>query len=120
MTHNISDDILHDKLTTIEQVLEGIEKGGGAVHLRDLSSLLIHVMGMVERDPGLEAAADDLYAAAHGVVRDSHVDAQPLARKLRLLRDSRQRFRNRLFGAVERSAASQRKVHVTSSILCAA
>ncbi|WP_150117779.1 hypothetical protein [Microvirga vignae] len=86
----------------VEQILSGIENGGGAIHLRDLASLLVEMIGAFERDPGLEAATDDLYAAAERLVRDRHVGVQPLVRKLRLLSDAHARFRHRMEGMADR------------------
>ena len=102
MTSIISAAEMNDKLSTIERVLAGIERGGGAIHLRDLTALLVETISMLERNPGLEVAADDLYAAAERFVRDSHVGAQPPARKQRLLTEAHSRFCRRLRGRVER------------------
>ncbi|WP_133239342.1 hypothetical protein [Microvirga sp. KLBC 81] len=102
MTSVISAAEMNDKLSTIERVLSGIERGGGAIHLRDLTALLVETISMLERDPGLEVAADDLYAAAERFVRDSHVGSQPPARKQRLLTEAHMRFHRRLKGNVER------------------
>jgi hypothetical protein len=92
----ISHQSLDGHLQTIGRVLSGIEKGGGVVHLRDLGLLLIEATGLLERNPGLVAAADDLYAAAEAVVRDSHRGAQPIVRKLRLFREAHERFSSRM------------------------
>ena len=92
MINSISRQTIDEHLQTIGQVLFGIERGGGVVHLRDLGLLLIEATGLLERNPGLVAAADDLYAAAEAVVRDSHKGAQPIVRKLRLFREAHERF----------------------------
>ena len=92
----ISHQSLDGHLQTIGRVLSGIERGGGVVHLRDLGLLLIEAKGLLERNPGLVAAADDLYAAAEAVVRDSHRGAQPIVRKLRLFREAHERFSSRM------------------------
>ena len=96
MVNSISRQTIDEHLQTIGQVLSGIERGGGVVHLRDLGLLLIEATGSLERNPGLVAAADDLYAAAEAVVRDSHKGAQPIVRKLRLFREAHERFSNRI------------------------
>src|SRR3712207_2879673 len=93
---------MNEQLGTIERVLSGIEKGGGAIHVRDLASLLVDLISALERDPGLEAAADDLHAAAERFMRDSHVGAQPHAKKQRLLMEAHLRFCSRLAGAMRR------------------
>ena len=96
MIDTISRQTIDEQLQTIGRVLSGIERGGGVVHLRDLRLLLIEATGLLEHNPGLVAAADDLYAAAEGVVRDSHKRAQPIVRKLRLFRKALKRFSSRM------------------------
>jgi hypothetical protein len=64
--------------------------------LYSLQQQLIELMGLVERIPGIEAATGDLYAAAEALVADQTVRSQPIARKLRLLADAHQRFREHL------------------------
>jgi hypothetical protein len=96
MIDTISRQTIDEQLQTIGRVLYGIERGGGVVHLRDLGLLLIEATGLLERNPGLVAAADDLYAAAEAVVRDSHKGAQPIVRKLRLFRAAHERFSSRM------------------------
>ena len=96
MIDTISCQTIDGHLQTIGRVLSGIERGGGVVHLRDLGLLLIEATGLLERNPGLVAAADDLYAAAEAVVRDSHRGAQPIVRKLRLFREAHKRFPSRM------------------------
>ncbi len=90
-------------LELIERALASIEQGGGQPKLRSLQKLLqellINCMRLLERNPGIEAAASDLYAAASALVTDSTQNAQPLARKLRLFREARLRFRQRLAAA---------------------
>jgi hypothetical protein len=56
------------------------------------------VLGLIERHPGIEAATEDLYATALAVVRDASA-GPPDPRRLRLLRDARLRYRERLTGA---------------------
>ena len=96
MIDTISHQSLDGHLQTIGRILSGIERGGGVVHLRDLGLLLIEATGLLERNPGLVAAADDLYAAAEAVVRDSHRGAQPIVRKLRLFKEAHERFCSRM------------------------
>ena len=94
---------LDEMLEMIEQALAAIEQGGGPPELQSLQKLLqdllINCMRLLERNPGIEAAAADLYAAASVVVIDSTRNAQPLARKLRLFREAHLRFRQRLTAA---------------------
>jgi hypothetical protein len=56
MINSISRQTIDGHLQTIGQVLSGIERGGGVVHLRDLGLLLIEATGLLERNPGLREA----------------------------------------------------------------
>ena len=109
MTHKTFAETIEDRLELIELVVAAIAQGSRGDDLRDLRILLIDLMGLLKRDPGIEAAADDLYAAATALVTDSTAKSQPLARKLRLLKDARQRFSSRLTGAAERIGPQERK-----------
>jgi hypothetical protein len=99
---------IDERLAFIDPIVEGIEQGGGESDLRDLRLLLIDTIGLLKRDPGIEAAAEDLYAAAAALVSDSTASSQPLARKLRLLRTAHDRLRERLSGAAERVGPQER------------
>ncbi len=94
---------LEEMLGLIERALAAIEQGGGQSELRSLrkllQELLLNCMSLLERNPGIEAAASDLYAAASALVTDGARNSQPLARKLRLLREARRRFTQRLAAA---------------------
>ncbi len=93
---------IDEQLAAIERIVALLAEDGGQADLRDLRVLLIDVIGLLKRDPGVEAAVDDLYAAARSLVVDRAVGSQPLARKLRLLRDARQRFHDRLIVAADK------------------
>lgn len=103
MQPSIVTDNIDRMVGLIEPALAAIERGGSEQDLKDLrtllQNLLIDLMRVVERDPGLEAAAADLFGAASAIVRDHCVDAQPHARKMRLLRETRVRFRERISAA---------------------
>ncbi len=105
MTFKIPAEAVDEKLSLIAPVVVRMEQGGGSADLRDLGQLLIDTMGLFQRNPGIEAAADDVYAAAAALVADSTVRSQPIVRKLRLFKEAHVRFRNRLVGAAERQAA---------------
>ncbi len=108
MTQKTFEETINDRSATIELVVNLIAQEGRDADLHDLRVLLINVMEMVKRNPGIEWAADDLYAAARAVVKDSALGSQPIARKLRLLNDARERFCCRLAGAVERFGAEEK------------
>src|ERR671921_2142958 len=71
-------------------------------HVCELQMLLRqHLESLVvlfERNPGLDAATADLYAAA-ALVNDSTAASQPLTRKRRLLREAQARFQERVSAA---------------------
>jgi hypothetical protein len=91
---------LDETTDLIECVLDAIQQGGEQVDLADLLGLLgyqlLACMRLVERDPGLEMAAADLFAATTALVNDRHDGAPPTVRTQRLLRDAHSRFKHRL------------------------
>ena len=89
---------LEDLLERVERAAASIEQGGGENALHDLRLALIEILGLIKRDPGIEAAADDLYEAAAAFLADVTAST-PLGRRLRLLREARLRYRERLTGA---------------------
>ena len=99
------EETIRERIEAVELVVTVIAQEGREASLHDLRVLLINVMGLLKRNPGIESAADDLYAAAAALVTDSSVGSQPIARKLRLLRDARDRFCARLPTATERTGA---------------
>lgn len=102
---------IQERREAIELIVSLIaQEGRREASLRDLRVLLIDVMGSLKRDPGIESAADDLYAAAAALVKDSGYGQQPAARKLRLLRDARDRFCGRLPAVSERGVAEEKQL----------
>ncbi|MBM6595447.1 hypothetical protein [Microvirga pudoricolor] len=102
MLHKTFAETIDERLKAIGLLADCIALQPEQSDLHDLRVLLLDVMGLLKRDPGIESAADDLYAAAMALVRDKAVGAQPIARKQRLLKDARSRFFGRLNGAAER------------------
>ncbi|MET0742687.1 MAG: hypothetical protein ABWY78_04890 [Microvirga sp.] len=102
MLHKTFAETIDERLRAIGWLVDCIGLDPIRDDLRDLRILLIDVTGLLRRDPGIEAAADDLYAAAAALVTDNAVGSQPIARKLRLLEEARRRFCGRLSGAAER------------------
>ena len=94
---------LEETADLLSCALDAIEQGGEQVDLDDLLGLLgyqlLACMRLVERDPGLEAAASDLFAAATALVRESRDNSRPSPRIQRLLREARTRFKSRLEAA---------------------
>jgi hypothetical protein len=93
-------DTIEEKLAVIAPTVKAIEFGGDQASLSELQTLLRqHLASLViqfERDPGLDAATADLYAAAAAVVNDTTRASQPLARKRRLLKEAQARFQDRI------------------------
>jgi hypothetical protein len=87
-------------LESIEPTLARIEFEAADADLRELREslrqALIALMRSLERDPGIETATADLYAAATALAETGFTRSPPPARKLRLFRDARARFRERL------------------------
>ncbi len=96
-------DTIEEKLALIAPTLNTIEFGGDQPYLHELQTLLrqhlTSLVGLFERDPGLDAATADLYAAAAAVVNDTACASQPLARKRRLLKEAQERFQERILTA---------------------
>ena len=100
MTEKILDDAIHEKLNLIASNLKAIQSGGEPAYLGDLQTLLrknvASLLALFERDPGLDAATADLYAAAAAIVQDATAATQPYARKQRLLQEAQARFEERI------------------------
>ena len=92
-------DTIEEKLAFISPTVKAIEFGGELSYLRALQTLLrqrlASLVVLFERDPGLDAATADLYAAA-AVVNDTATASQPLGRKRRLLKEAQARFQERI------------------------
>ena len=88
-------------MAAIAVAIGGLEqRGSGPAHLRDLESNLMDVLTGMERNPGVEAAAEDLYRAAAAFVRaERDPTATPGPRLVRLLREALGRLQDRIFAA---------------------
>jgi len=91
-----------EKLASIASVVREIEQGGQSVDLRDLASHLVRALRLFDRNPGIEAAADDLYAAAAALGGENTKPSFPAARGRRLLKEAHVRFCSRLEAAADR------------------
>ena len=100
MTETNSPYSIQEKMDQIRGTLNAILSGGGEGYLRELQGLLhknlAGLLGLFDRNPGLDAATSDFYAAAAAIVSDMDAEAQPLARKHRLLRETQARFEERI------------------------
>lgn len=99
MTETTFENAVDEMLGRLHPILLTIQQGGGEEALYSLQQQLVDLMGLIERNPGIEAATGDLYAAAEALVADRAACSQPIARKLRLLVHAHQRFRDQLAAA---------------------
>jgi hypothetical protein len=102
MTFKILTDAVDEKLAVVATILRTIEQGGQTADLRNLATHLVRALRLFDRNPGIEAAADDLYAAAAALVGENTKLSQSTARGRRLLKDSHVRFCSRLEAAADR------------------
>lgn len=87
---------IRERIAAVGVVTETIAGKGGETDLRDLRVLLINTMSLLQRDPGVEAAVDDLYAAARAIVKDAAVGFHPVQRNVRFLLSALKRFSDRV------------------------
>jgi hypothetical protein len=95
-------DVVSEKLGAIAAIISSVERSTDVADLRHLTNHLIGALSLFRRNPGIEAAADDLYGAAAAIVVERRGKVQPTSRKLRLLNEAHLRFRGRLEAAAER------------------
>jgi hypothetical protein len=89
----------------IDRAVARIEAGQGvATEAHNVRTYLISLLEIVERDPGLDAAADDLHAACTAFAEAAE-KAGPDQRQRRLLREAVIRFKDRLPAARPNEAA---------------
>ena len=85
---------IENQLTPIRDVSHRIAAGAGTLgNLSDLRTSLVEILERRERDPGIEAAAHDVYEGAVAIVESG---TPPTHRQQRLLREATQRFEERL------------------------
>ncbi len=93
-------DTTEESLALISSTLNAIQFGGDLPYLCELQKLLKqHLASLVasfERDPGLDAATADLYAAAAAVVHDITTASPSPARQARLLKEAQARLQERI------------------------
>jgi hypothetical protein len=99
VTETTFENAVDEMLGRLHPILLTIQQGGGEEVLYSLQQQLIELMRLVKRNPGIEAATGDLYAAAEALVADRVTCSQPITRKLRLLAHAHQRFCDHLSAA---------------------
>ena len=97
-------DTLEESLEFIQRALDRIRAGDNAdAELHNVRAYLVNVLELVERDPGVEAASDDLYQVATVLAGGSDKGT----RRSRLLDEAFLRFRDRLASASPSERAVQ-------------
>ncbi|KLK89513.1 hypothetical protein AA309_30845 [Microvirga vignae] len=96
MTDKSFEETIRERIAAVELVAESIAGQGRDTDLHDLRVLLINIMSLLMRDPGVEAAVDDLYAAAKAIERDAAIGVHPVPRNVRCLRTALTRFSERV------------------------
>lgn len=93
--------VLEETVAYVERALARIEKGEGAeTEAHNIRAYLINTLELVDRDPGIDAAADDLYAVAAAFATGSpQPEHGPDRREERVLREAFLRLRDKLAGA---------------------
>src|SRR5215204_6422432 len=86
-------DALDETLVFIGRALDRIRAGDGAEsELHDVRAYLVNILELIERDPGIEVASDDLYQVAAVLAGGTDQGT----RMARLLNEAFLRFRDRL------------------------
>ena len=93
---------IDERIEAVKVVVNLIVHSAKGNDLHDLRVLLINTMSLLKRDPGIEAAVDDLYTAAMAVVKDAATGAHASPRFLRILLSALDRFCARLSSAADR------------------
>src|SRR5690348_13466129 len=96
MTDSTIAQTIKERIEAVKKVVNLIAQSGRGDDLNDLRVLLINTMSLLKRDPGIEAAVDDLFAAAAVLVKDASSGAPASVRSLRLLLSASERFCIRL------------------------
>src|SRR3954469_10112651 len=103
MTEKTLATALEEMLGFIGRSVACIQAGDGAdAELRSIRAYLLDVLDLVERDPGIEAASDDLFASATALA-----GADKGTRMLRLTNEAFLRFKDRLASAKPSDRARQ-------------
>ena len=95
MTSSPFSAVIRDRLILVERAAHAIEQGAGDADIFDLRLQLIDLLGLIHRNPSIEAASQDLYDAAAAYAAHGS-ESKSAVRQLRLLREARLRLRARL------------------------
>lgn len=100
MTPALLCEMLADRLNGVESALARIRDGSDAeAAARALRGDLIDILSLVARDPGLDAAVDDLHVAALSMAGASRANASTWARQERIIERACTRVVERLEAA---------------------
>ena len=96
MTHKHLAEALEETMSFIERALDRITRNEGAeAELHNVQAYVLNILELVDRDPGIDAAADDLQNAARFFVVGL-IDQGDAPRRGRLMREAYLRFHDRL------------------------
>jgi hypothetical protein len=110
MTIRSLQEALEETLGCIERAVARIEHHQeDTAELHNLRAYLLNILELVERDPGIDAASDDLYSAAQAfaAANDDQAAHDFSPRRPRLLKEALFRFQVRLAGARPSERARQ-------------
>ncbi|MDR7038442.1 hypothetical protein J2X36_003206 [Methylobacterium sp. BE186] len=101
MTPALQAEMLKERMEGIEQSVSRISEGSDpAVEAEHVRANLIDVLGLLGRNPGLDAAADDLHGSVRALITADANEAGMATRRVRLLQEAHLRFRARLEAAI--------------------
>ena len=103
---------LEETLGFMDRALSKIEQREGAeAEAHNLRAYLLNALDLVERDPGIDAAADDLDVSVSAFVK-VRADGRPLrSAQLRMPREAFNKFRERL--VLARPSENARRMGLT-------
>ncbi len=99
MTQKSFTETLEETMSFIERALDRITRNEGAeAELHNVQAYVLNILELVDRDPGIDAAADDLQNAVRSFVV-GRIDQGDAPRRGRLMREAYLRFHDRLTAA---------------------
>lgn len=100
MTPQLLNELLSSRVLGIDKALIQIRQSRGAKDAAvTIRAHLIDLLSLLDRNPGLDAAADDLYKSVAAFVEAGGHGASADGRQERLLAEAYARYRTRLDGA---------------------
>ncbi len=99
MTQKLLVEAIEETASFIERAIDRITRNEGAqAESHNVQAYILNILELVERDPGIDAAADDLQNAVRSFVIGL-IDQGDAPRRGRLMREAYLRFHDRLTAA---------------------